>query len=289
MHSLKYLFVLLLYCNTLIAKDQAMHDIQVNDLETENKQLSQKFRMASYLLTHTPLKDRIKSSDNKDATELFKLAQSNFILVRKKINEKNWLEANAIIDSVLRDLTSASQLLNKGNMSRNKYKENLKRVKSFVLPDWSDLSVDEQTYLDKKTKEISGLMNNSKNLADEKEYARASHLLDEVYAIKTQLLKVLKHESTIVYDQLFDTQEEEFDYMLKRSQHYLGLVESVLKDHSFNPQTRKLIDTYVQQGKLGISKARELEKDKQHEQAIVILDKSIKNLSSSLKIMGIKL
>jgi len=289
MHSLKYLFVLLLYCNTLIAKDEAMHDIQVNDLETENKQLSQKFRMASYLLTHTPLKDRIKSSENKDATQLFKLAQSNFILVRKKINEKNWLEANAIIDSVLRDLTSASQLLNKGNMSRNKYKENFKRVESFVLPDWSDLSADEQTYLDKKTKEISGLMNNSKNLADDKKYARASHLLDEVYGIKTQLLKVLRHESTIVYDQLFDTPEEEFDYMLKRSQHYLGLVESVLKDHSFNPQTRKLIDTYVQQGKLGISKARELEKDKQHEQAIVILDKSIKNLSSSLKIMGIKL
>jgi len=289
MHGLKYLFVLLLYCNALIAKGEVVHDIQANDLETENKQLSQKFRMASYLLTHTPLKDRIKSSENKDATQLFKLAQSNFNLVRKKINEKNWLEANAIIDSVLRDLTNASQLLNKGNMSRNKYKENLKRVKSFVLPEWSDLSADEQAYLDRKSEEISGLMNNSKNLANDKEFARASQLLDEVYGIKSQLLKVLKHESTIVYDQLFDTPEEEFDYMLKRSQHYLGLVESVLKDNSFNPQTTKLIDTYVQQGKLGMSKARELEKDKQHEQAIVILDKSIKNLSSSLKIMGIKL
>jgi len=289
MQSLKYFFVLLLYCNTLIAREQLTQDIQTADLETENKQLSQKFRMASYLLTHTPLKIRIDSSDNKNAVELYKTAHSNFILVRKKINEKNWLEANAIIDSVLRDLTSASQLLNRVNISRNKYNENMKRVESFILPEWSDLSAEEQAYLDKKSDEMLNLINNSTKLANDKQYTRASEMLDEVYAIKTQLLKVLKHENTIVYDQMFDTSEEEFNYMLKRSQHYLDLVETVLKDHSYNPQTMKLIDSYVQQGKLGMSKAIEFEKDKEHEKAIVILDKSIKNLSSSLKIMGIKL
>lgn len=285
---MRYLIVLQLYLITFMAGAQVMNDVFVNDLQAENKQLSHKFRMASYLLTNSPIRSRVMSGRNLKAKKMFSSVEENFELVSKKINEKKWLEANAIIDSVLRDLTSISQMLNKKNINRSQYSENIKRVTSFVFPEWSDLSDDEKKYLKVKENEINRLMEQADALGIKFEYARANKVLDKVYSLKTHLIKVLKHENTIVYDHMFDTPEEEFKYMLKRSDHYLYLVDGVFKNNSFNPQTIKLIDTYVQQGKTGIIKARAMENNKRHEEAISALDKSIKNLSDALKIMGVR-
>ena len=285
---MRYLIILQLYLIAFMVEAQVMNDVFINDLQAENKQLSHKFRMASYLLTNSPIRGRIMSGSNIKAQEMFVYVEENFELVSKKINEQKWMEANAIIDSVLRDLTSISQMLNKKNINRNQYSENVKRVDSFVFPEWTNLSADEKKYLTVKENEINRLMEQVKELEKNLEYVRANKMLDKVYSMKTQLLKVLKHENTIVYDHMFDTPEEEFNYMLKRSDHYFDLVDGVLKNNSFNPQTIKLIETYVQQGKSGIIKAQVMEKNKRHEEAIVVLDKSIKNLSDALKIMGVR-
>ncbi len=285
---MRYLMMFQLFFIAFMVEAQVMSEVLNNDLQAENKQLSHKFRMASYLLSDSSIRSRTMSSNNQKAKTIFVLAEANFELVRKKINLQKWMEANAIIDSVLRDLTHVSQMLNQKNIKRNEYAENVKRVDSFVLPEWKLLSTDEKEYLMIKSKEISRLMGQASDLEKNHQYARANTILDKVYSLKNQLLTALKHENTIVYDHLFDTPEEEFDYMQKRSDHYFELVEAVLNNNTFNPQIMKLIDTYVQQGKAGIIKARAMEKDKRHAEAVIVLEKSIKNLSGALKIMGVR-
>lgn len=289
MRYLKYLAILYLYFYSVQAQSQLAQNIQAIDLGKENKQLSQKFRMAHYLLKHKPLIKSITSSSNNIAIRLLHTAQSNYELVGKKINKKNWLEANAIIDSVLRDLTTSAQLINEKKISLNYYRENLKRVDSFVLPEWSDLSQEDQKQLNENTGKIDYLIDRAEKLAENKKYKNASALLDKAYELKTHLLNNLKHESNIIYDLKFDTPEEECDYLLKRSLHFLSLADNVLKYNSFDTQKKILIDMYIKRGRLGMENTRNKIKNKQYAQAIKILENSIKDLSRALKFMGIKI
>ncbi len=291
---MRYLVVILVLMSlTVIETVQAspkdlMNDVSIKNLKGEQQQLGLKFKMANYLLIHSPIRRRIKKSNNEELNDLFNAAEFNFELVAIKIKKKNWIEANAIIDSVIRDLTNVSRMLNKKKIDRNKYLENSKRVESFIMPAWSDLSKDDRQFLEQKNKEILFLVEHSKISAGKEKYVLASESLIDAYKLKTQLLVMLKHENTVVYDLLFDSAEEEFNYLLKRSMHYLELVEGVLQNNTFNKETSRLIDSYVQQGTQGIDKAKVMKKSKEHEKAVLVLDKAIKNLSGALKIMGVR-
>lgn len=289
MRHLKYSIIFYLYINTVIAQTLIMQDFQSLDFGEENKQLSQKFKMAYYLLSHPPIIQRIESSENREALSLMKTAQSNYQLAVDKVRQQNWLEANAIIDYVLRDVTTLSQLLSKKSISQNLYNENLKRVEAFILPEWSELSPDDHELLNKISERINSLLDQAKKHAEAQEYDQASSILHRVYNLKTKLLQKLKHESTVVYGLRFDTPEEEYDYMLKRNQHFLDLVEKVLNENTFHEQTLKLIDVYLERSKAATKDARIREESDQHETAIQILDQSIRDLSSALIIMGIRI
>ncbi len=283
-----FFMMLLIMLSSYEVGAEVMDDIFSKDIIGENKQLSIKFRMASYLLNHSPIKRRIKLSKNKELKSLFDAAVFNFGLVETKINEKKWIEANAVIDSVIRDLSNVSRMLNQKKLDRNKYVENTKRVESFVMPKWSNLSESETKFLSVNTDKIKLLVGQAVASSDKDDYLMANQYLDKAYKLKTQLLVTLKHESTVVYDLFFDTPEEEFSYMLKRSSHYLELVNNVLKNNTFNKDKMNLINVYVKEAKVGIEKALAMKNNKRHENAVIALDKSIKNLSGTLKIMGVR-
>ncbi|VAX01419.1 hypothetical protein MNBD_GAMMA22-1947 [hydrothermal vent metagenome] len=286
--SAYFLVLLIITGSSNIVGAEDMLDIFSEDIKGENKQLSLKYRMASYLIHHSPIRRRIKLSNNKDLKSLFDAAKFNFGLVETKINEKKWIEANAIIDSVIRDLSNISRMLNQKKIERDKYTENVKKVNSFTMPEWTDLSNEEVEFLKLNLKKIESLVKQSANAAKNENYLIASNFLDQAYKLKSQLLMTLKHESTVVYDLFFDSPEEEFSYMLKRSTHYLELVNNLLKNNQFNKAKMNLITVYVEEAEAGIEKALMMEKDKQHESAVIVLDKSIKNLSGTLKIMGVR-
>ena len=138
---MRHLFVLILYFSIHgFANAETDAPINYKNPIQGNEQLSHKYRMASYLLAHSPLMQRVQSSDDKVAKELILRAENNYQVVKQKIYEQNWLEANAIIDSVLRDLSAGAQLLNVKSTKDSRYHEELRKVDSFVLPEWSDLS-----------------------------------------------------------------------------------------------------------------------------------------------------
>ncbi len=287
-YFISFFTMLLIMLSSYEVGAEIMDDIFSKDIIGENKQLSSKFRMASYLLNHSPIKRRIKLSKNKELKSLFDAAVFNFGLVETKIKEKKWIEANAVIDSVIRDLSNVSRMLNQKKLERNMYIENTKKVEFFIMPKWSDLSESETKFLKVNTDKINQLVEQATASSRNDDYVMANQYLDKAYKLKTQLLVTLKHESTVVYDLFFDTPEEEFSYMLKRSSHYLELVNNILENNTFNKDKMNLINSYVKESKVGIEKALVLEKNSRHESAVIALDKSIKNLSGTLKIMGVR-
>jgi len=125
--------------------------------------------------------------------------------------------------------------------------------------------------------------------SDAEEYDKANLSLYKVYGLKKQLLEKLEHEKIIIYDLMFDTPGEEYDYMLKRNQHYQLMVDKVLMENTFSKQTLDQINVFLGLSRAATIEARLQEADNQIDQAVKILNQSISDLSNALKVMGIRI
>lgn len=288
MKHLKYVIGFYILLNSAFAQNINMQTMQDFDFGQDNRELAQKFRMAAYLL-NSPVKQRIESSDNPEARELMFKAETSFSFARGKAKNKNWLEANAVIDSVLRDMTASSQLLSQVSISQNIYEETLKRVEAFTYPYWKNLSQSDQAMLDQTNTQIEELMSKASDKAKQQAYDEASNLLTMAYGLKSQLIQQLDHDSTVVYDLIFDSPDEEFNYLVKRKDHYKGLVDEVLARNTFEEHTLILVNVYIDKSKDGITEADEMKKNGKHKKASQIMERSIKDLATALKILGVKI
>ena len=114
-------------------------------------------------------------------------------------------------------------------------------------------------------------------------------LLEEAYGLKVSLIDTLKHETLIVYDLNFNTIQDEYQYMINRTYHYLDLVQIALSKSDIDDQTRKLTDKYVYGSMMNLESAENFELQGQFSEAIPVLDKTINQLSAVLKILGIEI
>jgi hypothetical protein len=93
----------------------------------------------------------------------------------------------------------------------------------------------------------------------------------------------------IVYDLVFDSIQEEYKYLNQRSYHYLELVEIALARTEIELQTRKLVDKYIYRSLTDLEAAENLEYQGKFGEAIDMLDETIKQLISVLKLLGVKI
>jgi len=259
------------------------------DENKANNQLNQKIKMVNYMLHSPVMLQRLESSDDKLAKDLLARAAENFLNMDEYFDRGQFLEAEAIIDYVLRDLSAASQLLNISHQKRNKYLKSLEQLDSFVLPAWKDLSIVENEYLQKTLQQISELRNQAIRDSQSEDLDQAVELVEKAYQLKITLIEKLKHESTVVYDLKFNTINDEYDYLNNRTYHYLELVELALAKKDIDLQTQNLVDSYIHQSMVNLEAAEKFESEGMVADGIAVLDKSIKQLSSVLKILGIKI
>jgi hypothetical protein len=257
--------------------------------KTANNQLNQKIKMVNYMLHSPVMLQRMESSDDKLAKDLLARAAENFLNMDEYFDRGQFLEAEAIIDYVLRDLSAASQLLNISHQKRNKYLKSLEQLDSFVLPAWKDLSIVENEFLQKTLQQISELRNQAIRESQSEALDQAVELVEKAYHLKITLIEKLKHESTIVYDLKFNTVNDEYDYLHNRTYHYLELVDLALAKKDIDLQTQNLVDSYIRQSMVNLEAAEKFESEGKVADGISVLDKSIKQLSSVLKILGIKI
>ena len=286
MRALTFLLILSMSLAVVFAQQETAASKQVEN--TTNNQLSQKIKMVNYMLHSPLLLQRMESSDDKLAKDLLARAAENFLNMQEYFDRGQFLEAEAIIDYVLRDLSAASQLLNISHQKRNKYQKSLEQLDSFVLPAWKDLSIVENEFLQKTLQQISVLRNQAIRDSQSESLDQAVELVEKAYHLKTTLIEKLKHESTVVYDLKFNTLHDEYDYLNNRTYHYLELVDLALAKKDIDLQTRNLVDSYIHQSMVNLEAAEKFESEGKVADGIAVLDKSIEQLSSVLKILGIR-
>jgi tetratricopeptide (TPR) repeat protein len=232
---------------------------------------------------------RVEQSDDSVAKELLARAAQNYLKGEEYYGRGLYLEAEAVLDYVLRDLAASSRLLSMPQQKRNDIRKFLEQLDSFALPEWQELTEQENEWLQSQLVQISDLRTRAIRQADADLYDEAIALLEQAYNLKVSLIDNLKHETTIVYDLNFDTVQDEYQYMINRTYHYLDLVQMALTANDIAGPTRKLTDKYVYGSMQNLEQAETLETQGQFSEAIPILEKSINQLSAVLKILGINI
>jgi tetratricopeptide (TPR) repeat protein len=282
-----FVIVFLLSVNLAIAQDESSPG-QDAKLGVDQK-IEQKLKMVDHILHSPDLLQRVEQSDDSVAKDLLARAAENFLKSEEYYGRGLYLEAEAVLDYVLRDLAASSRLLSVPQQKRNEVVKFLEQLDSFALPEWGELTEQENDLLQNQLTRVSELRDRAIRHADVNSYDKAIALLEEAYQLKVSLIDTLKHETTIVYDLNFNTIQDEYQYMSNRTYHYLELVQMALSESDIPDTTRKLTDKYVYGSMQNLEQAETLETQGQFSEAILMLEKTINQLSSVLKILGINI
>ena len=282
-----FVIVILLSVNLAIAQDESSPG-QDAKLGVDQK-IEQKLKMVDHILHSPDLLQRVEQSDDSVAKDLLARAAENFLKSEEYYGRGLYLEAEAVLDYVLRDLAASSRLLSQPQQKRNEIRKFLEQLDSFALPEWGELTEQENEWLQNQMTRVSELRDRAIRHTDVNSYDKAIALLEEAYQLKVSLIETLKHETTIVYDLNFDTIQDEYQYMVNRTYHYLGLVQMALSESDIPEPTRKLTDKYVYGSMQNLEQAETFETQGKFSAAIPVLEKSINQLSAVLKILGINI
>ena len=287
MRILTFILIYSLGLAAVLAQEEAA--VGEQSQKSSNEQLKQKIKMVNHMLHSPGMLQRMESSDDELAKGILARAAENYLNMEEYFERGQFLEAEAIIDYVLRDLSAASQLLNISHQKRNKYQKSLEQLDSFVLPAWKELTIENNEFLHETLEQIDELRNEAISHSQSKAYDQAVKMVKKAFYLKTTLLEKLPHESTVIYDLEFETINDEYQYLSNRTYHYLELVDLALTKNEIDLQTQNLADSYIQQSMVNLGAAENLEAEGKFPDAISVLNKSIKQLTTALKILGIKI
>jgi len=251
--------------------------------------LQHKIRMVEFILNGPGMRQRLGASKDEVAGELVGRARKNFDEMADYFARGKYLEAEAILDFVLRDLSAAAQLLSAESRVQNSYQQSLRQLDAFEFPEWLELSPAQSEQLRSQSAEIADLRARAEQAAQGGDYQAALGMVDRAFRLKSALLAELPHRQVIVYDLNFESPREEYEYLHKRADHYFQLIEIALERAVIGMQTRKLVDDYIYQAVADFDAAQGLAQRDRLVDANTRLDASIKQLIAVLKILGINI
>lgn len=280
-----FLLTIGLFPPGLAAQDDAANGSEV--VRGVDTKIAQKIHMLRYLLTNPQLTRRAESGDDPLASELVARARANLELGEAYFEQRQFLEAEAVLDFALRDLSAGSQLLSVSRRKQDKFRRFLEQLDSFALPDFEQLSDAEDEQLQSRLLEVGEWRNQAIRRAGGGAYDEAIALLKRAYRAKVSLVDSLPHASTIVYDLDFDSIQDEYQYAINRSYHYLELVHFALSRGEIEAQGRAAFDDLLSRAMVDIEAAESLEIEGRYREALGRLERSLEQLSTILRTMGV--
>lgn len=287
MRFLIMLSMLFLICGVSLAQQAVGQEPSTES--SVNQQLNHKIKMISHILGSSALTDKLQLSDNANARQLITRARENYGKIEAYMSHQQYLEASAVIDFVLRDLSASAQLLSLEDRQMKNFQRSVEKFEAFVLPDWKVMTGEEQGFLQKTLDRIGEFESFAIENAEAENYIEATKLMETAYYLKTTLIEKLPHESDVIYDLKFSSVEDEYEYMTNRAYHFMELVDLAISKNKPDAQTRKLADKYISRSMIHLEDAKNLELGGKYSEAITVLGKSIEKLSTVLRLMGIKI
>jgi len=135
--------------------------------------------------------------------------------------------------------------------------------------------------------EVEQLANLAATEAQSENYDVATKKIKKAERIVTFALKEMLSSQTIVYEVVFDTPEEEYQYEVKRFNSYEELVPVAIEVKKPRPSAIKLMETYVKKGHFFKEKADEAAKSGDYKKGIIIILDATKEVRRGLMLLGV--
>lgn len=280
----------ILFANGVSKAQQNQAIEQIDTKKNAGKhQLHHKIDMINLILFSPALVEKLRKSGNPSAEELVARAKVNYRKVASHMEKQQYLEAGAILDFILRDITASAQLINVSLLQSKRYKQAVEKFEALVLPGWKDLTAEEKGLLKQTLEKVEQFKDQAVKNAQSENWSEAAELIETAYYLKASLMAQLPHDSDIVYDLKFASIEDEYNYMSNRVYHFLELVDLAILKNPPAEQKRKLADRYIYKSMENLESAEGLELEGNYAEAIEALRNSISQLSTALKLFGVKI
>ncbi len=282
-------YVILLSLAVLAVHAQQQAALSGAAADEAKTRLQHKIRMVEFILTGPGMRQRLATSKDEVAAELVSRARGNFADMSGYFSGGKYLEAEAILDFVLRDLSAASQLLSAESRVQNSYHQSLRQLDAFEFPAWRELSPEQNEHLLAQKARIADLRERAVQTAESGDHQAALGMVDRAYQLKSALLAELPHHQVVVYDLDFESPREEYDYLNQRADHYFDLIEIALDRTVIGIQSRKLVDDHIYEAVADFDAAHGLAQRDRLADANFRLEETIEQLIAVLKILGINI
>ncbi len=254
--------------------------------------LESKTRLVKLLLAQSPAVQRIPHSGNEQARSKLAEAQALYANAATEAGSGRTEQAVKMLDEALRQIVSASRLVpdpaQLTAQERARYQKQSETVRIFLglHKDVSmRLTAGKSGTLDSAG--VSALMAKAEMLAANGNHKDANTALGEAYQAVVSSLTGMLMATTIVYDQKFATQADEFRFELARNRSYEDLVPLALAQLNTPRESAQLSERYVQQSRELRDTAQKQATGGDYPAALKTIQDATGQLQRSLRVAGV--
>jgi len=263
-------------------------------VEPSREEIQQEMKLVKMLLDNSPLSGRTAQNEQEHLIQPMELARTLYDKAVDAYNGGNMVWADVFLGEALSVIEDAVHLssdpLQLEMKQRQQYAEQMDDVRAFDAT-YQDvrkgLPAKEATKYDAAIEPTYGLINRAQKLVADGKYIEGSELLRKVHAIYVSVLNELLASKAFVYDHVFSTPAEEFEYEMSRYHSYEELIPLAVEQLKPDANLVKLSDRFVQDALKAHVAGEKQAAGGDHTAAIKTLQEATKRLQSALRTLGL--
>lgn len=251
--------------------------------------------MFADMLVKSKTAQRVKASNIKEAVDRQNKAFGLLDSARTNLNKGDNATAYAEVESALKALRESARLVPSDEavaLLKNRHQELLTSLKNFEESHAKSYAriVKKQgksAAVEYDKKEVADLKSKAVNLAKSGAYGKANHLLEQAQGRITGALQKMLESRTIVYDLNFESEEEEYDYELKRFGGYEELIPVAIEAKKPTQGAIRLMESFLAKARKMRDAAKSKAKEGGYPMAIAMLQDATKEVRRALRMVGV--
>jgi hypothetical protein len=267
-------------------------DAQSASEDGKRRLIEQKIKLLDNLL-NSPAAKNAAFGKEAETTVLIERGTKAVDTARKALAEQRLDEATAALDDAMKSVTAATRKMQSGSAlsasaQRKTYDEQTEQVATYRAS-VAQLTRDAQSGDEARAllEKLDALTAAAKQLESAGRLGEANRKLADAYKMATEELARLRQGQEVVMSLRFDTPADEYAYEQKRYGSNEIMVDMMIGEGKADGDRRRLVDTFVNEGKR-LKRDAEIRADAaQFKEALAMMEKANDQMKRALQMMGV--
>lgn len=260
--------------------------------EQKRRLIEQKLRLVETLV-NSPAASNAAYGREAETPNLVDQARKALADARTALGENRLDDASSLLNDALKSASAASRRLSSSatlsESAQRKTLSDLAEQLASYRASLVDLRKDPKIGKDATTllERVDALKSESDRLAAAGQLGEANKKLAEAYKLAVEEIARLRAGQEVVLSLKFDTPADEYAYEQKRFASNQILVDMMISQGKAEGDRRKLVDTFLAEGRRLKGEAEALAGAGKHVDAVGLMEKAVGQLNRALQMMGV--